>query len=91
MVTDLPARPSLKLVTGDERRAEQHHPVYDDSGDLHRCGECGYTFIVDEPASAESVSWLCPPCSMASLGGGSLQQRTIDAGGALTRQTVFRR
>jgi len=91
MVTDLPARPSLRLVaTGaDDHRSEDSHPVHADEGDHRKCGECGFTFPVDEPARAEPGRWVCPPCAVASLGGGSLQQRAVHLGGSPTLRTVF--
>jgi hypothetical protein len=93
MVTDLPARPSLSLVTtdSDDRQGEASHPVRDNDGDHRRCGRCGFTFPVDEPPRAEPGLWVCPPCAVASLGGGSLQQQTFRTDGSLTERTVFRR
>ena len=93
MVAELPAQPSLSLAPthGGDRHGEHGHPVADDEGDHRRCGECGFTFPVDEPARAEPAWWVCPPCTVASLGGGSLQQGTFRTDGSLTQRTVFRR
>jgi len=93
MVTDLAARRSQSFVAthGDDHQGEHSYPVHDDEGDHRQCGECGLTFPVDEPACAEPALWVCPPCAVASHGGGSLQQRTIRTNGSLTQRTVFRR
>ena len=91
MVTDLPARPLLTLVTtkGDKDQADNGRPALDDDGDLRQCGRCGFTFPVDDAARAEPARWVCPPCVVASLGGGSLQQRAVHLGGSTTQRTVF--
>jgi hypothetical protein len=93
MVTDLPARPLLSFVPtlGDYQYDEHGYPVPDDEGDHRQCGECGFTFPVDEPARAEPAGWVCSPCAVASLGGGSLQQFTFRTNDCLTQRTVFRR
>lgn len=93
MVTDLPAHSSLSLVTTDgaDHHGEHSYYVPDDEGDHRRCGRCGFTFPVDEPPRAEPGLSVCSPCAVASLGGGSLQQRTFRTDGSLTERTVFRR
>jgi len=93
MVNDLPARPSLRLVPTDvdDQLGEHEHTVDDDEGDHRQCGRCGFTFPVDEPPRGEPGLWVCSPCAVASLGGGSLQQRTFRADSTLTERTVFRR
>jgi len=91
MVTDLPARTSLSLVTadGDDHHGGHGDSVPDDDGNHLQCGECGFTFPVDDPTDAEPPWWVCSPCAVASLGGGSLQRRAVQFGGSTTLRTVF--
>jgi hypothetical protein len=91
MVADLPARPLLSLVAtdADDHQGEGAHPVHVDEGDHRECGVCGFTFPVDEPARDEPARWVCPPCVVASLGGGSLQQRAVHVGGSTTLRMVY--